>query len=280
MFTPDQFDVIDSVAADDGTTVDVLQYRHLSGSANVRTAEMLFFANQSGMRLKMVRIRLSNSHIRLEPGAIHFMKGQLEMKTSTGGGVLKGLARKLVSGETFFVNELHGTGEIYLEPSFGHFLLHRIDKHEGAVIVDKGLFFAGTAGLTISAAAQKNVSSALFGGEGLFQTAIAGTGVAILYSPVPASEIQKLDLHDDKLWVDGDFAMMRSVGLNFRAEKSSKSWVATSVSGEGLLQTFEGSGSVWLAPTKAVYDRLASPTGLATLAQPPVSPGTHVDKKS
>ena len=72
----------------------------------------------------MVRITLNNSHARVEPGALYYMKGKLEMKASTGGGILKGLSRKLLSGETFFVNEIHGTGEIYLEPTFGHFLLH------------------------------------------------------------------------------------------------------------------------------------------------------------
>jgi uncharacterized protein (AIM24 family) len=67
-----------------------------------------------GMRLKMIRITLNNA--RLEPGALYFMKGHLEIKASSGGGIMKGLSRKMLSGETFFVNEIHGAGE----PSFGH----------------------------------------------------------------------------------------------------------------------------------------------------------------
>ena len=60
-----------------------------------------------------MRITLENSHARLESGAIYFMKGQLELKVSTGGGLMKGLSRKMLSGEMFFVNEIQGTGEIY-----------------------------------------------------------------------------------------------------------------------------------------------------------------------
>lgn len=269
------FEILDTAQTKQGTKVDVVQFTNLAGSADVRTAENLFYANQSGMRLKMVRITLDNSHARVEPGAMYYMKGRLEMKASSGGGLLKGLSRKMLSGESFFVNEIHGSGEIYLEPTFGHFLLHNIEKNERALIVDKGLFFAGTSGLDIKAVAQKNVSSAMFGGEGLFQTQIKGEGIAILYSPVPATEISKIVLNNEKLSVDGNFALMRTEGVSFRAEKSSKSWISTSVSGEGLLQTFEGTGTVWIAPTQGVYEKLATPQGITMLSMPPGSSNTE-----
>ena len=275
MLSFNEMEVLSSATADDGTVVEVLQYPILRGSSDLRTAEALFYATQSGIRLKMVRIRLNKSHVRVEPGALYFMKGNLEMKASTGGGVLKGLARKVVAGETFFVNEIHGTGEIYLEPTFGHFLLHRITKKESGVIVDRSLFYAGTAGLDISAAIQKNISSALFGGEGLFQTKISGEGVAILYSPVPQEEIMRFTLEGDTLFVDGNFAIMRSAQVNFSVRKSSKNLLSTAVSGEGLLQTFSGHGYVWLAPTQAVYEKLATQAGLRSLSQPPGSSDTH-----
>jgi uncharacterized protein (AIM24 family) len=281
MFETTNFEILESIETEEGSVVEIVQYPMLKGSADIRTAENLYFANQSGMHLKMIRVKLNNSNIRVEPGALYFMKGHLEMKASTGGGIMKGLARKMVSGESFFVSQIHGTGEIYLEPTFGHFFLHRIDKNEGGVIVDKSLFYAGTAGLDISSAAQKNVSSALFGGEGLFQTKITGSGIAVLYSPVPKDEIIRYNLSGDKLSVDGNFALMRSEQITFRAEKSSKSWVATSsVSGEGLLQTFEGSGYVWVAPTQGIYEKLASVEGLRSLAVPPGTRHTQTSSSS
>jgi len=265
----DAFEILNSEAVDDAD-VELLEYPELKGSADIRASQNLYYARQSGMRLKLVRLRLNNSHARVEPGALYYMKGDLEMKASSGGGLMKGLKRKMLSGETFFVNEIHGTGEIYLEPTFGHFLIHKITKDEGALIVDKELFYAGTAGLDVTAVAQKNVSSALFGGEGLFQTKVEGDGILVLYSPVPAEEIQKIELNNEKLSVDGNFALMRSGKIDFKAEKSSKSWVSTSVSGEGLLlQTFQGTGSVWVAPTQTVYEKLSTPGGLEQLARVP-----------
>ena len=61
----------------DGVKVDVVAYRVLKGSADPRTAETLFFAAQAGMRLKMVRIVLNNSSVRLEPGALYHNVWQL-----------------------------------------------------------------------------------------------------------------------------------------------------------------------------------------------------------
>ncbi len=277
--TTSTFEVIETRTTQDGTKVEILQFPQLAGSADLRTAENLFYAAQSGMRLKCVRITLKDSHVRVEPGALYYMKGRLEMKAGTGGGILKGLSRKMLSGETFFVNEIHGAGEIYLEPTFGHFILHEITPQDVALIVDKSLFYAGTAGLDISSVLQREVSAAVFGGEGLFQTRIKGAGIAVLYSPVPVHEVQRIELNKEKLWVDGNFALMRTEGIAFRAEKSSKSWVATSVSGEGLLQTFEGSGSVWIAPTQGVYELLASDAGVRRLSLPPSSSNTRADSR-
>ena len=177
------------------------------------------------------------------------------------------------------MNEIHGVGEIYLEPTFGHFLLREIAEQDEAIIVDKGLFYAGTGGLDISAQVQKNISSGLFGGEGYFQTRIHGRGVAVLYSPVPEPEVKEVELRGDKLWVDGNFALARTEGIEFRVEKSSKGWLSTAVAGEGLLQSFQGVGKVWIAPTQGIYQRLSTQGGLAALSRLLDSSGTDVESE-
>lgn len=270
-----QYDVLDEKVTA-GARFRILQQKQLLGSSDVRSAEQLFFVSSAGMRLKMVEITMNKGKIRSEPGALYFMEGSLEMKASTGGGVMRGLARAAMSGESMFVNEIHGSGKIILEPTFGHFLLVELDDDE--IIVDKSLFYAGSGSLDISAAAQRNISSAIAGGEGLFQTRIKGTGCAVLFSPVPQSEIQMFDLDNSKLSVDGNFAILRTGTIEFKVEKSSKSWLATSVSGEGLLQTFSGTGQVWIAPTQGVYEKLATPNGLADLAGPPGARSTNTQR--
>lgn len=165
MITSEDYEVLESAETDDAK-VEILQFGQLAGSADVRAGTQLATIKRCDMKLKMIRVTLKKeSHVRVEPGGLYYMKGNLEIKASTGGGIVKGLFR-MTSGETFFVSQIHGVGEIYLEPTFGHFFLHRIDGSEGGVICDKGMFYAGTSGLDISATSQKSLSAGMFGGEG------------------------------------------------------------------------------------------------------------------
>ena len=273
----DNLSILEAVETED-TKIEVLQFNELKGSSDVRTAEKLFYANQAGLKMKMIRITIKESRVRTEPGSLYYMNGELVMKASSGGGLIKGLKRKMLSGETFFVNEIHGSGSIYLEPTFGHFILYKVEEGIDGIIVDKGMFYAGTSGLDITAKMQSRLSAVVLGKEGLFQTYIKGKGIAVLYSPVPFEEIQKFNLSGEKLYVDGNFALLRSNDVKFKVEKSSKSWVATSVSGEGLLSTFEGKGDVWIAPTEGIYEKLAVGS-LADLANAPSSRNTRTKKK-
>ena len=75
------YDVLEKVELEDETLVEVLQFSELNGSADVSVANTLYFASNSVMRLKMIRITLYNSFARIEPGSLYFMKGNLENKT-------------------------------------------------------------------------------------------------------------------------------------------------------------------------------------------------------
>lgn len=74
--------------------------------------------------------------------------------------------------------------------------------------------------------------------------------------PVPTDEVRCVELRNESLKVDGNFALMRTGNIDFTVEKSTKGVLGTLTSGEGLLQTFRGTGKVWLAPTKGVYQQL------------------------
>ena len=218
------------------------------------------------MSLKQVKIILDDAGVIIEPGALHFHKGSIICDTSVGGvgGLAKKMLKKKLADESAFHPLYSGVGEVFLEPSFSHFLIVNLDN--SSIIVDKGMFYCGESGLQVSAASQKNVSAALFGGEGMFQTKISGTGVCILESPVPMSEILKYDLDNEKLQVDGNFALLRSESVKFSVESSGKSLTGKLTSGEGMLQTFNGTGAVWLAPTQPVY-RSISGSGISSMAE-------------
>ena len=258
-----RYKVLDQAEVD-GFRVEVLAYPNLSGARDPQTAANLHFAQQAGIRLKQVRITLQDGEAIVESGALHFHHGRIEMESRIGGvaGLGKAMMNKFVTKEAAVMPRYRGVGQVYLEPSFSHFLIYRLHGEE--LIADKGMFYCGEGTLDVGSALQKNVSSAIFGGEGFFQTRIRGTGICVLESPVPADEVVKIDLKNETLQVDGNFALMRTGQIDFSVEKSTRSLLGTLTSGEGLLQTFRGTGSVWLAPTQAVYQRLQA-GGMSTL---------------
>lgn len=269
----DPFEVVESESIP-GAVLEVVQYKALKGSDDLDVAEKVFFANQADIHLKMIRVKLDKSELLIEPGALYFMKGALQLESSAQGGIAQGLMRKFMTGETLFQSRIKGSGEIYLEPGFGHYLLVNVDND--ALIFDKGVFHCASAGLEVSAKMQQNVSSALFGGEGFFQTQVKGSGVVVLNSPVPVSELLMYDLAaGEKLSVDGNFAFARTAGVSFHAEKSGKSLFQSVTGGEGLLQTFTGPGIVWIAPTQGVYDKMKLQNSIANLSHAQGSMGTR-----
>ncbi|MGM9973802.1 MAG: AIM24 family protein [Clostridiaceae bacterium] len=239
------------------STFQILEYDTLSGSLDVSSAEQMYFMREIGMTLKQVKIILEDSSVRIQSGALSYMKGRIDLRAALGG--IMGLGKKLMSskvtGESTIKPLYTGTGEIYLEPSFGHYALIELEDDE--VIIDDGLFYACEEGIEVGASMQKNISSAFFGNEGLFQTKLEGSGVAVLELPVPEHEIRKVVLINDTLKVDGNFALLRTGDIEFTVEKSSKSLIGSAASGEGLVNVYRGTGEIWLMPTKDIYNRIA-----------------------
>lgn len=234
----------------------VLEYENLDGAIDVETAFGLNIIRESGVKLKQIRIIIDDSSVKIEPGALSYMKGNIEIKSKSGGII--GFGKKIISskltGETAFKPVYSGTGEIFLEPSFGNFALVELEDDE--IIVSDNMFYACEECLEVNAAIQRNVSAAFLGNEGLYQTRIEGSGIVVLKVPVPESEIFKCILINDTLTVDGNFAILRTGNIEFSVEKSSKSIIGTAVSKEGMVSVYRGTGEVWLVPTRNVYKDL------------------------
>lgn len=177
----------------------------------------------------------------------------------TAGNALGRLVRGAVTGEQMSQPEYVGTGTLVLEPSFKHFLVLELAPGE-SIIIDDGMFYVAQGSVQVKTVAQKNLSSALMGGESIFQQQLIGPGIIVLESVVPMCEIEQIDLVNDTLKVDGNFAILRSSSLDFTVERSAKTLVGSAVSGEGLVNVYRGTGQIWLAPSIKIYDTLA--TGL------------------
>lgn len=154
--------------------------------------------------------------------------------------------------------EYFGTGEVYLEPSFKHYLVVNLENN--AVIVDKEMFYCCSDTINIKPVMQKNLSSVALGQEGIFQIELSGSGVVILESLVPSSEIQQIYLQPgEQLKVDGNFAILRSTSVLFSVTTSDKSLLGSALNKEGFLNTFttQKGGIVWIAPTAPLYRKLS-----------------------
>ena len=252
--TRDNIKVIDG-AENRGMKVEVLEYLKLKGSPSISGAEQMYFMEKQNIRARQIAIYLENDSVEIEPGAMSYFKGNLEMVSGvTAGNVLGRVFSSMTTGEAVAQPKYKGTGMLVLEPSFKHFLVLELDDEE--IIVDKGMFYCAQGGVTVKPIMQKNVSSALLGGEGIFQMSLSGKGIVVLECAVPVCEIDVVELNNETLKVDGNFAVLRSGNISFTVERSAKTLVGSAVSGEGLVNVYRGTGSVWLAPTIKIYDTI------------------------
>lgn len=255
----------------------ILQYDTLKGGKDIETAIRLNQMREANITLKQVRISLHNSSVKIEKGSLSYLRGSIEMHNKIGGPI--GFGKKIFSskatGETLFKPRYEGTGEIFLEPTFGHYALIELEDDE--VIVDDGLFYACEDTVEVGVAMQKSLSAMMLGNEGIFQTKLSGSGIVVLEIPVPETEIFKCKINNDLLKVDGNFAILRTGDIEFAVEKSSKSILSTATGGEGLLNVFKGTGEIWLIPTKVIYDKLSIRNGIREMINQKGVSNTNID---
>lgn len=240
-----------------GVDVEIIEYQKLLGNTNANVAQKLYFMDEMNLKCRQVAFYIHNNGVKVEAGAMSYFQGQLEMTTglnSVGKAFKQAFTGKL-TGEKIIMPEYKGSGTLVLEPSFKHFIVLELNQNE-SVICDKGMFFAASCSVDISPCLAGNASGTVLGGEGIFQQRITGPGVVVLESKVPMCEIDRLNLNNDVLKVDGNFAILRSGGIQMSVERSGKTLIGSAASGEGLVNVFRGTGVVWLAPTLKVYDAL------------------------
>lgn len=221
-------------------------------SVSPESAETAYFANAMNVRKRQVICDLSKSHITLQAGAMQWTIGDVNATTGIKGvGDFFGKAvRGKVTGESAVKPEYTGSGLLVTEPTYKHILLIDVKDWAGSIVLDDGLFLACEASLKHKAVMRSNLSSAVAGGEGLFNLGINGSGILCLESNCPKEELIEVTLQDDVLKVDGNMAIAWSGSLNFTVERSGKSLIGSAASGEGLVNVYRGSGKVLMAPVR------------------------------
>lgn len=164
--TRENIKIIDQ-ASYGGVRIEVMEYQKLLGATDTNAAEDLYFMEKQNMRCRQIAVYLTNDKVTIEPGAMSYFRGNIEMVSGvTAGNALGRLLSSAVTGEGVAQPEYKGSGLLVLEPSFRHFLILQLEKEE--VIVDKGMFYCAQGGVAVKPVAQRSISAALGGGEGIF----------------------------------------------------------------------------------------------------------------
>lgn len=189
---------------------------------------------------QMPKLILENAEVVVEAGAMHYMRGNLTMEAAAPS--VGGFIKSKLSGERAVRPRYRGTGELYLEPTFGE--CHVLELNNEEWILDRGAFLASEPGVELGVFSNKAMTG-LFGGEGFFQTRVRGRGKVLILAPGP---LERLELRNETLVVDGSFAVARTPELQYSVEKAARGLFASWISGEGIVNTFRGTGTVLIAP--------------------------------
>lgn len=219
-------------------------------SVNPANAVAAYFASEMNVRKRQVFVELNGNGCITQAGAMQWMLGNVNMGSGVKGvgNLLGKMASAAVTKETAIKPVYTGNGVMMLEPTYRHILLMDVSEW-GTVVLDDGLFLACEDILQQKTVARSNLSSAVLGGEGLFNLTLSGKGIAVLESPVPVEELIVFNLENDVVKIDGNMAIAWSGSLNFTVEKSGKSLLGSAASGEGLVNVYRGTGKILMAPT-------------------------------
>ncbi|MCP5519508.1 MAG: AIM24 family protein [Verrucomicrobiales bacterium] len=215
---------------------------------------------QEGVRL--IKATLQNETIRTEAGALYYMRGDLTMESKAPG--VGGFLKSLASGEKIFRPTYTGTGELFLEPTFGGYHIYECGGETW--IAENGAYWASEMGVEVSVHREKALT-ALKSGEGFldFQTKLSGHGQIVLQAQGP---VETVTLRDERMVVDGRYVLARSGSIHYSASRATKSLFASFTSGEGLVRNYEGTGTLLMAPIPywrhRLFDSIAALTAART----------------
>ena len=245
------FDNDDIIIKEEQAGMKVLEYTS-DLSVTPFSAQNAYFCSEMKVRKRQLAIDLNNTEYTLSSGSMQWSVGDVSAVSDVKGvGDFFGKALKsTVTKESTVKPKYKGVGTLLLEPTYKHIILEDVSKWNGGIVLDDSLFLACESKLEQNVVMRSNLSSAVLGGEGLFNLKISGNGIVALESPVPKEELVLIELENDTLKIDGNFAIAWSNTLEFTVEKSTRSLVGSAISGEGFVNVYRGTGKVLLAPVK------------------------------
>jgi len=185
-----------------------------------------------------VSIKLDvGERIKVEPGAMVAMDPGVKVETKSGG-ILKGLKRAFLGGESFFLNYYEGPGEIVLAPLLiGDIVILDLN---GEMFVQSTSFLASSEGVEVDT--KFGGFKSFFMGEGIFLLRLSGNGKVVLGSFGGIVEKELLPGEEYIIDTGHVVAFDSTITYDVKAFGGMKSFF---FGGEGLIVRMKGPGRVF-----------------------------------
>ncbi|RKD28981.1 TIGR00266 family protein [Thermohalobacter berrensis] len=158
-----------------------------------------------GKEMQIVEVELDPQEgVRAEAGTMIYMDNDIEMQTSTDGGLFKGFKRML-TGESFFITTFLNRGRgkqhvAFSAPYPGNIIPIQLEDFNGRFICQKDAFLCAANGIEIEVEFTKRIGAGFFGREGFILQRLEGKGMAFVHAggtiverELKANEVLRVD---------------------------------------------------------------------------------------
>jgi uncharacterized protein (TIGR00266 family) len=198
---------------------------------------------QASPSFAMGTIRLgAGESVKVEAGAMAAMSAGVEIQTASTGGLLGGLKRSMLGGESFFINTFTATtgGEVAVAPKLPGDIIH-LPLAGGAMLVQSGSWIASEPSVEVDT--KWGGAKTFFSGEGLFMLHCSGAGDMLVssYGAIVDRQLQPGEVYT----VDTGHIVAFDEAVTYAVRKVGN-WKSTILGGEGLVTDFTGPGRLLL----------------------------------
>ena len=200
----------------------------------------------------------SGEEVRAEAGAMMYMTDGITMDARMQGGIMAGLKRKLLAGESLFLTFFRcgaPTGRVAFSGPYPGKII-RMALTNSAILCQRDSFLCAAGSVDINIAFTKRLGAGFFGGEGFILERLEGTGEVFIHS---GGTIVPMELKPgEKVRVDTGCLVAFDPTVDYDIELVGGIKTAL-FGGEGLfLATMTGPGRVWLQtlPFSRLADRI------------------------
>ena len=184
----------------------------------------------------------AGEQIQAETGAMVSMSDTIKIETGMKGGLMSGLKRSVLGGESFFINTFTAeqAGQLTVAPALPGDIL-ALEVAGKTLFVQSGSFLCATPGVTLDT--KWGGGKTFFSREGLFLLKCTGSGTVFLssYGAIHLVELAQ----GQKYVVDTGHMVAFDESVQYEVGRAG-GWKSTLLGGEGLVCNLTGPGRFYL----------------------------------